>query len=29
MNGTVRYTVAGNKLTLYATSGDNVITFSK
>ena len=29
MNGTVRYTVAGNKLTLYAASGDNVITFSK
>ncbi|MGD0750046.1 MAG: META domain-containing protein [Anaerolineales bacterium] len=29
MNGTVRYTVAGNKLTLYAASGDNAITFSK
>jgi len=29
MNGTVRYTVAGNKLTLYAASGDNTITFSR
>ena len=29
MNGTVRYTVAGNQLTLYASSGDNSITFSK
>lgn len=29
MNGTVRYNLAGNKLTLYAASGDNAITFSK
>jgi heat shock protein HslJ len=29
MNGTVRYSVAGNKLTMVAASGDNVITFSK
>jgi len=29
MNGMVHYTVAGNKLTLYATNSDNAITFSK
>jgi heat shock protein HslJ len=29
MNGTVRYTVAANKLTLYAAKGDNSITFTK
>jgi len=29
MNSTVRYTVVGNKLTLYAANGDNTITFSK
>jgi heat shock protein HslJ len=29
MNGTVRYTVADNKLTMYAATGDNTITFSK
>jgi len=29
MNGMVRYTVAGNKLTLYAASGGNAVTFSK
>ena len=29
MNGTVRYTVAGNHLTMLAASGDNTITFSK
>ena len=29
MNGTVRYTVSGNKLTLYASSGDTAITFSR
>jgi heat shock protein HslJ len=29
MNGTVRYTVAGNRLTLYSASGSNTITFSK
>jgi heat shock protein HslJ len=29
MNGSVRYTVSGNKLTLFAVTGDNVITFSR
>ena len=29
MNGTVRYSVAGNQLTLYAASGGNTITFSR
>ncbi len=29
MNGTVRYTVASNTLTIYAASGGNAITFSK
>jgi heat shock protein HslJ len=29
MNGTVRYTVAANKLTLFAAKGDNSITFTK
>jgi heat shock protein HslJ len=29
MNGTVRYTVAGNQMTLYAASGGNTITFSR
>ena len=29
MNGTVRYTIAGNKLTIYAATGDNAITFSR
>jgi heat shock protein HslJ len=29
MNGTVRYTLAANQLTLYAASADNTITFSK
>ncbi len=27
MNGTVRYTIAGNRLTLYVASGDSAITF--
>ena len=29
MNGSVHYTVAANKLTLYAAKGDNSITFTK
>ena len=29
MNGLVRYTIAGNKLTIYAATGDNAITFSR
>jgi heat shock protein HslJ len=29
MNGTVRYTIAGNQLTIYSASGDNAITFLK
>jgi len=29
MNGTVRFTIAANKLTLYAATDDNAITFSK
>ena len=29
MNGTIRYTVAGNQMTLYAASGGNAITFSR
>ena len=29
MNGTVRYTLAANQLTLYAASGDKTITFSR
>ena len=29
MNGTLRYTVADNKLTIYAATGDNAVTFSK
>ena len=29
MNGSVRYTIAGSKLTIYAATGDNAITFSR
>jgi len=29
MNGTVRFTVAGNQLTLFAATGGNTITFSR
>jgi heat shock protein HslJ len=29
MNGTVRYMVEDNRLTIYTVNGDNVITFSK
>jgi len=29
MNGTVRYSLAGNQLTLFAASGGSTITFSR